>query len=61
VLAPERLAELSVMKEQRHRLGLQRRGPMVSLDRTLKERAPARVDPLQRECRALAAQAILGG
>jgi hypothetical protein len=49
------------MKEQRHRLGLQRRGPMMSLDRTLKERAPARVDPLQRECRALAAQAILGG
>jgi hypothetical protein len=49
------------MKEQRDRLGVQRRGAMVSLGRALEEQAPARVDPLQREHCALAAQAIFGG
>jgi hypothetical protein len=61
VLAPEFLAQFAVMKEQRHGFGLQRRGSTMSLDRTLEEQAPARVDALHRTYRALAAQAILGG
>jgi hypothetical protein len=59
--AAERFAQLLVMKEQLDGVSLQRRRAAVSLDCAFEDWSPARVDPLQSEHHALAAQALLGG